>query len=140
MDSLSVAQRSERMSRVRAKNTGPEMRVRRLVHGMGYRYRLHARQLPGCPDLIFRRFKAVIFVHGCFWHRHDGCKFARVPKSKQEFWLRKFEENRARDQRTMSELRRLGWRIFIVWECSLGDLSRVGEQIKMFLEDGHESA
>ena len=99
MDTLSKAQRSERMSRVRGKDTKPELLVRRLVHGMGYRYRLHRRDLPGTPDLVFPGRRKVIFVHGCFWHRHPdpACKLARLPKSRTDFWLPKLEGNRARD-------------------------------------------
>ncbi|XKH01610.1 DNA mismatch endonuclease Vsr [Marinobacter nauticus] len=133
MDTLTPAERSERMSRVRSRDTKPEMVVRRLVHGMGFRYRLHVDSLPGKPDMVFRFRRAVIFVHGCFWHRHPGCKLARLPKSRREFWRRKLEENRERDQRNEAKLRELGWRVMVVWECELGDLEGTAEKLKGFL-------
>ncbi|WP_238375811.1 very short patch repair endonuclease [Ectothiorhodospira magna] len=125
------------MSRVRSKDTKPEMRVRRLVHGMGYRYRLHRRDLPGCPDLVFPSRWAVIFVHGCFWHRHRGCALARLPKSRVEFWEAKLEGNRLRDENNQRRLRELGWRVLIVWECQVADLEGTAEKIKGFLD--HET-
>lgn len=117
MDNLSRKQRSERMSLVRSADTGPEMVVRRMVHGMGFRYRLHARDLPGVPDLVFPRLRKIIFVHGCFWHQHPGC--GRLPKSRQDFWMRKLSQNRERDMKNQRKLRSIGWRILIVWECQL---------------------
>jgi DNA mismatch endonuclease, patch repair protein len=105
------------MSLVRAKNTKPELIVRRLVHSLGFRYRLHRQDLPGVPDLVFPSRHAVIFVHGCFWHRHKGC--GRMPKSRLDYWLPKLEANKARDVRNRKTLRRNGWRILVVWECEL---------------------
>ena len=105
------------MSRVRAKNTSPEMRVRRTAHSLGLRYRLHQCDLPGTPDLVFPKHRVVILVHGCFWHRHPGCKKATTPKSRVQFWRDKFERNLARDQRASHELQMLGWRVAIIWEC-----------------------
>jgi DNA mismatch endonuclease, patch repair protein len=122
------------MRRVRAKDTGPEMLVRRLVHAMGYRYRLHDRSLPGTPDLVFRRLRKVIFVHGCFWHRHARCALARLPKSRTGFWVPKLEANRQRDRRNATRLRRAGWEVFVVWECRLSDLSRLRKRIGDFLD------
>lgn len=122
------------MRRVRAKNTGPEMRVRKLVFSMGYRYRLHDRSLPGTPDLVFRRPRKVIFVHGCFWHRHARCALARLPKSRTEFWVPKLEGNRRRDRRNMSRLRRAGWDVLVVWECEIADIPRLGKRIRGFLD------
>ncbi len=133
MDTLTPAERSERMSRVRSKDTKPEMLVRRLVHGMGFRYRLHVGSLPGKPDMVFRSRRAVIFVHGCFWHRHPGCKLARLPKSRRGFWRRKLEENRERDLRNEAKLRELGWRVLVIWECELGDLEGTAKKLKGFL-------
>lgn len=118
-DTLSRDRRSWVMSRVRSKDTGPEMLVRRIVHGMGYRYRLHVRVLPGVPDLVFSSRRAAIFVHGCYWHQHPGCRLARVPKSRVEFWRTKLERNRERDSENLAALRRLGWRVLVVWECQL---------------------
>lgn len=141
-DTLSPAARSERMSRVRAKNTKPEMIVRRIVHGMGYRYRLHDRRLPGTPDLVFHGRGKVIFVHGCFWHRHPDptCKLARMPKSRQEFWGPKLEGNRERDARTQEALEREGWRSMVVWECECGQ-EQLGNGLRAFLEgEGDDDA
>ena len=135
-DTLSPEARSERMSRVRAKDTKPEMAVRRLVHGMGYRYRLHEKRLPGAPDLVFRGRRKVIFVHGCFWHRHPDptCRLARMPKSRQEFWGPKLDGNRARDERTRAALDQQGWRQMVVWECECGQTEQLGNRIRAFLD------
>ena len=134
MDTLSPSQRSERMSRVRNKNTKPELLVRRLVHRLGFRYRLHAGSLPGKPDLVFPRKRSVIFVHGCFWHRHVGCALCRMPKSRLEFWKPKLEANRKRDSRNQRLLRKEGWRLLIVWECQLADEHALKNSIIEFLE------
>lgn len=135
MDSLTPAQRSERMSRVKSKDTKPEVRVRRLVHSLGYRYRLHSQKLPGCPDLVFGGRRKAIFVHGCFWHRHPGCKNTRLPKSKLDFWKSKLEENRKRDLRNQETLRQLGWEYLVVWECETRDVERLTKKIVEFLEE-----
>ncbi|WFU60100.1 very short patch repair endonuclease [Bradyrhizobium pachyrhizi] len=116
------------MGRIRGRNTGTEMTVRRLLHALGYRYRLHARELPGKPDIVFRGRKVAVFVHGCFWHRHD-CGLAYVPKTRPEFWRRKFEGNVTRDQRTRRELEEAGWRVVFVWECQLSDLAALGRSL-----------
>lgn len=134
VDSLSPEERSERMARIRSKNMRPEMLVRRLVFGMGYRYRLHARELPGCPDIVFRPRRKVIFVHGCFWHRHANCAIARIPKSRVEFWEAKLEGNRKRDEKNKRKLAREGWRVLIIWECQLGDAARLEARIRRFLD------
>jgi DNA mismatch endonuclease, patch repair protein len=131
MDNLTKKERSERMSRVLGKDTEPEMTVRRLVHGMGYRYRLHASDLPGKPDLVFPRLGKIVFVHGCFWHQHPGC--GRQPKSRTEFWIKKLSQNRERDLRNQQKLRRLGWRILIVWECQLKQV-KLPDRLSNFLE------
>lgn len=137
-DTLNQAERSERMSRVRGKDSVAEMRLRRLIHGMGYRYRLHIGSLPGKPDLVFSSRKAVIFMHGCFWHRHDGCRLARLPKSRVAFWLDKLEANRRRDAVNLDRLRELGWRILVIWECQMqaSDLTEVSNRVRLFLGDG----
>lgn len=134
-DTLTPEQRSERMSRVRGKDTGPELTVRRIVHALGYRYRLHGSKLPGRPDLVFASRKAVIFVHGCFFHRHPDptCKLARLPKSRLEFWRPKLEGNRARDERNVRELVGTGWRVLTVWECELRDKMPLIRRITDFL-------
>lgn len=136
MDTLTPKQRSERMSRVRGANTKPEMVVRRLVHSMGYRYRLHKTTIPGKPDLAFASRRKVIFVHGCFWHRHDarGCKLARLPKSRLDFWLPKLDANVARDAKIRARLGDLGWSVLTVWECELRDADSLKKTIRGFLE------
>lgn len=135
LDTLSKADRSERMARVRGKNTGPELTVRRLVHALGYRFRLHRRGLPGTPDLVFPSRRKAIFVHGCFWHRHPDpeCKLARMPKSRQEFWKPKLEANRARDLEKEAALRALGWETMTMWECELRDQASMKNKIGTFL-------
>lgn len=134
-DTLTPRQRSERMSRVRAKDTKPEMVVRRLAHGMGFRYRLHRRDLPGIPDLVFPARKKVIFVHGCFWHRHADpiCKLARLPKSRLDFWVPKLEANRHRDLAHQEQLARRGWQFLIVWECQIKHSEELKKNIRDFL-------
>ena len=135
MDTLSPSERSERMSRVRSKNTKPELTIRRLVHSLGYRYRLHATQLPGKPDLVFAARRKVIFVHGCFWHRHGArCHLTRLPKSKLDFWQPKLEQNKKRDEKNIRELRKRGWKPLVIWECQLNTGSSLVERIKNFLE------
>ena len=114
VDTLMPEERSHRMTLVRSIDTKPELIVRRLVHGMGYRYRIHRHDLPGTPDLVFPSRRAVIFVHVCFWHRHDGCTLARMPKSRLEFWENKLEGNRRRDIRKIEELESMGWRVLMV--------------------------
>lgn len=119
------------MAGIRDRDTKPELAVRRAVHRLGFRYRLHVRNLPGTPDLVFPRRHAVLFVHGCFWHRHTGCRLAYEPKSNVEFWCRKFASNIARDVMTTSQLRDKGWEVLTVWECEVreaADLSEVLER------------
>ncbi|WP_456680412.1 very short patch repair endonuclease [Bradyrhizobium sp. USDA 3311] len=125
---MSREKRSVLMGRIRGRNTGPELTVRRLLHAMGYRYRLHAGDLPGKPDIVLRSRRTVVFVHGCFWHRHD-CGLAYVPKTRPEFWHRKFEGNVARDLRTRRELEEAGWRVVVVWECQLSDLAALSKSL-----------
>ncbi|WND78028.1 very short patch repair endonuclease [Thalassospiraceae bacterium LMO-SO8] len=123
------------MSRVRGRDTKPEMTVRRMVHGMGYRYRLHGKGLPGKPDLVFRPKRKVMFVHGCFWHRHPDpeCPLARMPKSRLDFWKPKLDGNRERDIRTQRKLEDQGWNVMVVWECQLRDREALGARIREFL-------
>lgn len=138
VDTLTPDQRSDLMRRIRAKNTKPELYVRSLVHGMGYRYRLHRRDLPGTPDLVFPSRKKVIFMHGCFWHYHDdaSCKLARIPKSNHAFWKPKLEGNRSRDQTNEAKLRELGWEVFVIWECQIRrkDPEPLRREVSVFLE------
>ncbi|MFV3386778.1 very short patch repair endonuclease [Pseudomonas sp. NY15364] len=119
MDIVDPAQRSRMMSGIRGKDTKPEMLVRRFLHAHGYRYRLHRKDLPGKPDIVLSRLRVCIFVHGCFWHHHPGCRFAVLPKSRPEFWEAKLLANAARDQRVLKSLNEAGWRTFVVWECEL---------------------
>ncbi|MFN0318468.1 MAG: very short patch repair endonuclease [Burkholderiales bacterium] len=134
MDTLKPRQRSERMALVRAKNTKPELQVRRLVYRLGYRYRLHRRDLPGTPDLVFSGRGKVILVHGCFWHRHKDCSLARLPKSRGKFWLPKLESNAQRDSRNIRALRALGWGVMTIWECQLRNATRLTSRIRRFLD------
>lgn len=122
------------MRRVRSKDTKPEMTVRRLLYGMGYRYRVHYKKLPGHPDIAFIGRRKLIFVHGCFWHRHSGCSLARLPKSRRSFWLPKLEGNKERDNRILEELRAGGWDVHIVWECETKDCEQLAQQLRDFLD------
>lgn len=133
-DRLSKSHRSWNMSQIRARDTKPEKIVRSLLHRMGYRFRLHRRDLPGSPDIVLPRHQLVIFVHGCFWHRHEGCKFAYTPKSRREFWEAKFKQNLERDQRVRSELDALGWRVEIVWECETRNIGRLASRFESMIE------
>jgi len=136
MDTLSPVERSQRMSRVRSKNTKPEMVVRRLIHSLGYRYRLHRATLPGTPDLVFAGRKKLIFVHGCFWHRHEGCPKTRMPKSRLDFWGPKLLRNRYRDIETRRKLNEEGWDCLVIWECQTErNLSQLAGKINGFLND-----
>lgn len=135
MDTLTPKDRGERMGRIRPKDTTPEVAVRTFVHTLGFRYRLHDRSLPGCPDLVFTARRKVIFVHGCFWHRHNRCAMARLPKSRLDFWLPKLEGNKRRDARKRRALTRLGWSSLVIWECELRDPLRVMFKTLMFLEE-----
>lgn len=137
-DTLTPEERSKRMSLIRSKDSSPEMKLRSLVHKMGFRYRLHVKDLPGTPDLVFPSRRAVIFMHGCFWHRHEGCKLARLPKSKLDFWKPKLEENRKRDIRNQNQLKELGWRVLVVWECEMSNHELVSEKVREFLQEKGE--
>jgi DNA mismatch endonuclease (patch repair protein) len=120
MDIVDPATRSKMMSRISGKNTAPEVRLRSALHRLGLRYRIHSRELPGKPDIVFPKWKAVCFVHGCFWHRHPGCNLAATPSTRPTFWETKFSANVSRDVRNKDALKEAGWRVAIVWECSLG--------------------
>jgi len=129
--------RSENMRRIRSKNTKPEMIIRQLIHSMGYRYRLHRKDLPGKPDLVFPSRKAVIFVHGCFWHQHSDpdCKDSHIPKSNQNYWAPKLNINIARDKTHYETLNNLGWRVLVIWECEILNNEDMAKKIKKFLEN-----
>ena len=130
MDRISQEQRSYTMSRVRSKNTTPEMIIRSFLHRKGFRFRLHVKKLPGTPDLVLSKYKTVIDVRGCFWHRHDACGRASIPYTNTEFWLNKFNRNVERDIKNENALRALGWRVIVVWECELKQRNRLDELIK----------
>ncbi|MFG8730413.1 very short patch repair endonuclease [Pseudomonas aeruginosa] len=118
------------MKAVRREHTSPELVVRKLLHSLGLRFRLHKRSLPGSPDIVLRKHHAVIFVHGCFWHRHPGCRYASMPKTRREYWEPKFLANVERDARKASELEALGWRVLLVWECETRDLAALEERLR----------
>ena len=132
-DTVTPQRRSEIMSRVRSKDTVPELAVRRIVFGLGRRYRLHVRNLPGRPDLVLQRDRKIINVNGCMWHQHAGCKLARLPKSRLDFWLPKLEANKARDRRNNRDLKGAGWRVLTVWECELPHGTKLRRKIEGFL-------
>lgn len=132
-DTVSKERRSWNMGRIRGKDTEPEKCVRSLLHQLGYRFRLHDRNLPGRPDIVLPRFRTVIFVHGCFWHRHSGCRYAYSPKSRREFWEEKFARNVVRDQDAQAVLACAGWRVVTVWECETRDLTVLAERLKALL-------
>lgn len=122
------------MGLVRNRDTGPEMQVRSLVHRMGYRYRLHDRRLPGKPDMVFSRRKKLVFIHGCYWHRHGSCPLTRLPKSNLDFWGPKLEKNRERDVANETKLRDMGWEFLVIWECQLNNMKDVSDRVHAFLE------
>lgn len=134
MDTLTIAERSERMARIRSKNTKPELRVRQLVHRLGYRFHLHRRDLAGCPDLVFQSRRKVVFVHGCFWHAHEGCKVSNRPKSRQSFWDSKFKRNRLRDISNSKALRQDGWKVLTVWECETKRDAQLARRLAKFID------
>lgn len=126
-------ERSAQMALVRGKDTSPEMVVRRVAHSLGYRFRLHRRDLPGHPDLVFPSRRKVVFVHGCFWHRHPGCKATRTPKTRVEFWQKKFEDNVRRDVAAQKALTDAGWQVLVVWECEVKDIDKLEGRLRNFL-------
>jgi DNA mismatch endonuclease (patch repair protein) len=133
VDKLDRERRSHNMRQIRSKHMLPELAVRKLVHAMGFRYRLHRRDLPGSPDIVLPAHRKAIFVHGCFWHQHRQCGEGRVPKSRQSYWRPKLEGNVARDLRNKRKLRRLGWRTLTIWECEMHDGDKVVRKLKDFL-------
>ncbi len=128
------AVRSANMARIGVRDTGPELAVRRLLHRLGYRYRLHNRGLPGTPDICFPGRRKAIFVHGCFWHRHDGCPRTTTPKTRTAFWTDKFDRNVVRDRANMMDLDALGWETMIVWECETTDIEALGPRLTQFID------
>jgi len=130
VDRITRKHRSWNMSRITSKNTAPELAVRSVLHKLGYRYRLHGKDLPGNPDIVLPRHKTVVFVHGCFWHRHARCRYTYSPKSNQAAWNRKFRENVARDRSNVRALRALGWRIVVIWQCRTERLEVLQQTIR----------
>ena len=129
MDAFSTEKRSEIMRRVRSTNTMPEKKVRSLLHRLGFRFRLHQKKLPGAPDIVLPKYSAVIFVHGCFWHRHPGCRNASTPATRLEYWLPKFKRTIARDQKNQCALIEKGWNVILVWECELRNIELLTERL-----------
>lgn len=137
MDTLSKQKRSLNMAKIPSKNTRIELKIRKLIYSMGYRYRLNDKELPGKPDLVFRTRKKVIFVHGCFWHRHKNCKLSTKPKSNSSFWESKFEKNIQRDKQVCDQLIKLGWQCLIIWECMINKNSKkMTKYISNYLDNG----
>jgi DNA mismatch endonuclease (patch repair protein) len=134
-DHVDQAKRSLIMAAVHSTDTAPEMAVRKIVHALGYRYRLHVPTLPGRPDLVFPARRKIIFVHGCFWHRHNGCRYASSPKTNCEFWERKFDANVARDRRSRRELKKMNWSVLTVWQCELKKPEKLTERLNDFLSN-----
>jgi len=128
-DRISKERRSWNMSRIRNKDTGPERTVRSMLHRMGYRFRLHSKNLPGSPDIVLPKYRTVIFVNGCFWHRHQGCPSTYTPKSRPAFWQSKFITNVERDKENVNRLLKLGWRVEIIWECEIKNIERLEQKI-----------
>jgi len=122
-------QRSRNMSAIKSKNTKPEIKVRKILHSMGYRFRLHAKDLPGSPDIVLPKYKTVIFIHGCFWHRHENCKYASTPKTRKEFWENKFKANLKRDAEVQEKIKNLDWRSFVIWECETKNIENLRDKI-----------
>lgn len=129
-DIFSPQKRSWNMSRIKSKDTAPEIRVRSALHRAGYRFRLHVKDLPGKPDIVLPKYKTVIFVHGCFWHRHKGCSNATMPSTNQAFWKEKFKQNVERDKREQAELEKRGWKVIVVWECKINKLFSIKSLLK----------
>ena len=134
VDTVSREARSRIMAAVKSKDTKPEMKVRRLLHRLGYRYRLHRSDLPGRPDMVFPSRRKIVFVNGCFWHSHQKCDKVRVPENNRDYWIPKLKRNRSRDERNLELLRENGWAVTTVWECQLEDLATVTDRLVEFLE------
>jgi len=135
VDIISEAQRSWNMSRIKGKDTQPELLVRSLLHKLGYRFRIHRKDLPGKPDIILPRYKTVVFVHGCYWHRHKGCKYAYTPKSRVSFWAEKFKGNVERDKKHQKQLKEMGWTVHVIWECEVEkDIEKVRARLQQLLQ------
>ncbi|MBW4055839.1 MAG: DNA mismatch endonuclease Vsr [Proteobacteria bacterium] len=137
MDKISHQQRSKNMAAVRGKNTIPELIVRHVLHAMGHRFRLHRKDLPGKPDIVLPKYRTCIFVHGCFWHQHPGCKRASNPSTNMDFWSQKLDRNVERDKQNGLELHSLNWRVFVIWECETKDIVLLEQKLRRFLKGTH---
>lgn len=138
-DIVSPSKRSKMMSGIRARDTGPEMKVRRLLHRRGYRFRLHRKDLPGSPDIVLAKYRVAVFVHGCFWHWHTGCCLAKLPGTREEFWRAKLQGNKSRDETAVRALLADGWRVLVVWECWLRgcrDENLISGALSLWMESG----
>ncbi|WP_280641795.1 very short patch repair endonuclease [Anaeroarcus burkinensis] len=135
MDKFSVEKRSKIMARIRSHNTKPELIVRSMLHKAGFRFRVNKKTLPGKPDIVLAKYKTVIFVHGCFWHSHPGCRRASLPQTNTEFWKEKLEKNKLRDEKEVEELKELGWSVVIVWTCQLKDKNSLMEKLLLKLKE-----
>lgn len=140
MDRITSEQRSRLMARVRAKNTAPEVNVRKTAHAMGLRFRIHRRDLKGTPDLVFPKHKVAMFVHGCFWHQHPSCKRATAPQTRREFWEAKLAGNVKRDKEVVQQLVSEGWRVEIIWECETKDAAELTRRISKVFAEGRKTA
>lgn len=139
VDVVDSATRSRMMANIKGKHTRPEIALRKALHALGLRFRLHSKKLPGSPDIVLPKWNAVILVHGCFWHRHEGCRYASSPATRKEFWIEKFATNVARDRRIQDCLIRIGWRVRVVWECELRarGAENVASEVRQWLQGGH---
>ena len=133
MDVFSPEKRSQVMSRIRSKDTKPEKIIRSILHKLGFRFRINRKDLPGKPDIVLPKYRTVIFVHGCFWHQHEGCKIASKPKSNSEYWKTKFTKNIERDKKNQEELKLMGYRVIIIWECEAKVIQKSPEKLKSML-------
>lgn len=139
-DVFSEEKRSEIMSRVRSEDTSPELRVRSTLHRLGFRFRLHRRDLPGSPDIVLPKYRTVVFVHGCFWHRHPDCKRATLPRQNREFWRKKLSRNVQRDEEAQARLKALGWRVIVLWTCELRcSNEKLSEYLSTLIKEGSNS-
>lgn len=136
MDILSNEKRSWNMSRIRSKNTAPEIAVRSFLHKNGFRFRLHSKHLPGKPDIVLPKYKTVLFIHGCFWHRHKRCKYAYTPKSRVAFWKKKFQDNVDRFKKVKRKLQHKGWKVIVIWECEIGNINNLSRLLSVLRKEG----
>jgi len=133
-------QRSKNMAAIKSRDTKPEILTRRLLHALGYRFRLHLKDLPGCPDVVLPKYKTVIFINGCFWHQHNGCKFSSMPKSNQDYWQKKLNNNTIRDEINIAKLITLGWNVIVVWECETKDITSLRSRLTNMIHNSQSDS